>query len=260
MDMELVDAVLVMVDISGYTRFIQHQNLSLLHAEDIITQLLETVIDAAEYPLTLNKLEGDAAFLFAKIEGDPEAVLRDVLQQVVVFFPTFRTKTTQISQESAYCQCDACTHIDDLRLKAFMHSGPVVIKKIRQFEELAGDSVILVHRLLKNSVPGDEYLLMTQAVFDALGPLPGFQHERRSEQYPDIGKTVIEVFYPLGDTPAPLETLSGLRLFPHMIARMLRLLAHLSGLARRKTYHHLSNERVGLLALLKEFAQPRPRV
>jgi len=38
---------MVIVDISGYTKFIQHQKLSLLHAESITSQLLETVIDAA---------------------------------------------------------------------------------------------------------------------------------------------------------------------------------------------------------------------
>jgi len=39
--------------------------MSLLHAEAIISDLLEAVIDHAEYPLTLSKLEGDAVFLYA---------------------------------------------------------------------------------------------------------------------------------------------------------------------------------------------------
>jgi len=37
------------------------------------------------------------------------------------------------------------------------------IKKIRQFEELAGEPVILIHRLLKNTIQAKEYILLTQA-------------------------------------------------------------------------------------------------
>ena len=47
---KLEHAALVLVDIGGYTQFIRQRNLSLLHAEEIITQLLESVIDVAEFP------------------------------------------------------------------------------------------------------------------------------------------------------------------------------------------------------------------
>ena len=63
--MELKRVVLVLADISGYTRFMKIHTMSLLHAETIITELLEAVLDHAEFPLTLSKLEGDAAFMYA---------------------------------------------------------------------------------------------------------------------------------------------------------------------------------------------------
>ena len=40
---------------------------------------------------------------------------------------------------------------------------------MRQFEELAGEEVILIHRLLKNHVPSREYVLMTEPVKRAIG-------------------------------------------------------------------------------------------
>ena len=61
--MEIKEVSLVLADISGYTEFVQAHRTALLHAEQIITDLLEAVIDSAEYPLTLNKLEGDAVLL-----------------------------------------------------------------------------------------------------------------------------------------------------------------------------------------------------
>ena len=38
-----------------------------------------------------------------------------------------------------------------------------MVKRVSRFEELAGDEVILIHRLLKNQVPAHEYLLLSEA-------------------------------------------------------------------------------------------------
>ena len=54
---------LVLADIGGYTRFMRLHALSVVQAEEIVTELLEALIDRAEHPLRLNKFEGDAAFL-----------------------------------------------------------------------------------------------------------------------------------------------------------------------------------------------------
>lgn len=43
--MEIKRVALVLVDISGYTRFMKLHAMSLLHVESIITELLEAVID-----------------------------------------------------------------------------------------------------------------------------------------------------------------------------------------------------------------------
>ena len=65
---------LLIADISGYTEFVKLHNLAKKpifgaalakgfesHATTIVADLLETVIDAVEPSLRLNKLEGDAA-------------------------------------------------------------------------------------------------------------------------------------------------------------------------------------------------------
>lgn len=68
--MELIQAFIILIDISGYTKFIHKHRVSLIHAERIITELLESVIDASEHPLILNKLQGDAArFMRARMDG-----------------------------------------------------------------------------------------------------------------------------------------------------------------------------------------------
>lgn len=194
--MELKRVALVIADISGYTEFIRFHQGTLLHAEEIISQLLETVIDKVEYPLTLNKLEGDAALMYAELENVPQDAVRDVVRQVRAFFPVFRAKTYELSGTRSACPCEACQRIRGLRLKAVVHEGEVAVKQIRQFEEIAGEAVIMVHRLLKNTVPADEYILMTEGFYRLAGALPRSQSEERVEVYRDLGQVKVRVFYP----------------------------------------------------------------
>ena len=161
--MRLTNAFLVIVDISGYTSFINNRTVSLLHAEQIITKLMESVIDRTAHPLVVNKLEGDAALLYREWTPGDLAAAHDVFAQVKAFFPAFYACLAEQRDARAHCSCDACTRIDHLALKAFVHVGELAIKQVRQFEELAGEEVILVHRLLKNHVPSREYVLLTEA-------------------------------------------------------------------------------------------------
>jgi len=212
--MEVKQVVMVLADISGYTRFLRSHTTSLLHAEAIITELLEAVINHAEHPLTLSKLEGDAAFMYAPLEGDECAVTQDVLRQVTAFFEAFKARERALIACDA-CVCDACRNIAQLKLKAFLHIGEAAIKKIRQFEELGGEEAILIHRLLKNTVPAKEYTLMTQAFYDVSGGLDGRTPETRIEACEGIGDVTVKVYYPEGEEPplppqpAPLPPMPG---------------------------------------------------
>lgn len=170
--MRLTHAVLVIADIGGYTEFIRNREVSLLHAEQIIADLLGAVVDGAEHPLILNKFEGDALLLYAEFHGDPGAAIRDVHRQAGQFFTAFRAKQMQLEQARGHCECDACANIQQLSLKALLHVGEIAIRQWRQFTELAGEPVILIHRLLKNHVPVRDYLLMT----DAFLRLGGLEH------------------------------------------------------------------------------------
>jgi class 3 adenylate cyclase len=195
--MRLKHVALVIADIGGYTNFIRFHKNALLHAEEIISQLLETVVDRAEFPLTLNKFEGDAVLLYAEMDAAQSAAARDVAGQVSAFFSAFKSKAEELAANRANCPCDACQHILDLRLTAVVHHGEVVIKSIRQFEELTGEDVILVHRLLKNSVANPEYILMSASFHRLAGDLPGYIGEYGQEICEGLGSIGTVVFSPL---------------------------------------------------------------
>lgn len=175
--MRLTRAVLAIADISGYTEFIRNREVSLLHAEQIIADLLGAVVEGAEHPLTLNKFEGDALLLYAEIDSEAATVVHDVYQQAQRFFTSFREQQARVKKMRAHCECDACANISQLTLKAFLHVGEIAIRQWRQFTELAGEPLILIHRLLKNRVPVREYLLMTDAFVRTGGLEPGNVHE-----------------------------------------------------------------------------------
>ena len=198
--MEVQRVALVLVDISGYTRFITNHIATVIHAETIIGELLEAVIDKSEYPLTLSKLEGDGALLYAPLGADPRTEANEILRQITAFFEAFRKRERELIA-CITCRCESCLTIDQLRLKAFLHSGETVIKRVREIEELGGADAILLHRLAKNTIPSHEYILMTDPFYELSGGLEGSQPESRTEVCEGIGGVPVKVYY-LTDEPA----------------------------------------------------------
>ena len=222
--MDLHKVFIVLVDISGYTRFIKSHKTSLLHAEKIITELMESVIDTSDNPLVVNKLEGDAALFYAISDGT-RAAAQDILGQVRRFFDAFYQRQSGMV-EFNMCNCEGCMQMGQLDLKAILHHGEVAIKKVRQFEELAGEEVILAHRLLKNSIAKKEYILMTEPFFELSGGLAGEVVERRSENCEGIGKVVVRVQYPQHRLNVPPITEARVRFGWNKLPQLLRLQMH----------------------------------
>lgn len=200
--MRLTQAALVIADISGYTGFVHQKELSIVHAEQIITALLDTVIDHAAHPLNLNKLEGDAALLYAEYQGPAAPVAADVLAQCASFFGAFTGTRLRLQGDRSGCGCEACRGIERLRLKVLLHLGEVAVKQVRQFTELAGKPLILLHRLLKNGVPEREYLLLTEDFAAAAPALAGLRW--LEEDVADVGP------HRIAWLPATEQALAGL--------------------------------------------------
>jgi hypothetical protein len=154
-------AFLILTDIGGYTDFLSFDKLDLSHAQFVITKLLEAVLDHARPPLNVSKLEGDAIFLYAEDDG---AKVGPALNR---FMESFLAKREEMHANNT-CHCKACRSIAQLELKILVHYGQVLFHKVHNFTELAGVDVILVHRLLKNSVPGRRYILSTESAYPAI--------------------------------------------------------------------------------------------
>ncbi len=199
---------MVLADISGFTKFMKLHTITVAHAKQIIVKLLESIVTTAMPPLKLIEIEGDAVFFYAacyRDESELDQLLAEAKAQIIGFFRSFYQTMLELC-ELQLCICEACASVKDLRLKVVLHAGKVAVEHIQNFEKLFGFDVILAHRLLKNSVPAKEYILMTDPVYRRLGDFYALQPERRRENYEDIGKVDLVVFYP----PAELVGNAGL--------------------------------------------------
>ena len=139
-------ACLVIADISGYTGYLAGVELD--HAQDILLDLVSTVVGAMRPMLKLSKLEGDAAFAYVITPAVEGSTLQETIEGT---YFAFRRRLRDISSASR-CECNACIRIPDLDLKVVVHHGTVIRQRIAGHDELLGPSVIVVHRLLKNDV------------------------------------------------------------------------------------------------------------
>jgi hypothetical protein len=64
------------------------------------------------------------------------------------------------------CACEACKQVDTLRVKFVAHVGEVATQRIKKRTKLVGIDVIAAHRMLKNTVPVREYLLMSDSIYE----------------------------------------------------------------------------------------------
>lgn len=199
--------LLIMADISGYTRYMTANAKTLAHSQTIITELVKVIVRQVELPLEVAKLEGDAVFLFCrKTNGSrPWPEMKNIIgEKLLSFFRMFGEKVSELSQ-STTCTCNACTHIEKLRLKVVVHSGVALFHHVFNFLELAGVDVIIVHRLLKNSVTADQYLLLTEVARHEVEFTGQVTLVSGSETYDDIGRIKTLVYLPDGP-PAVAST------------------------------------------------------
>jgi len=191
------ELVIILADISGYTKFMMANQMSAVHGQICITHLIETLLSEVDIPLHLQEIEGDAVFLYAENPGDADQwqdVLAEIRRKLLRFFEVFYG-AIQTSREATPCHCAICAHADDLHLKIVVHSGRAVFHQIGGRPQVSGPDVILAHRLLKNSVPDDEYLLMSEAAYRDLGQKMERAFVPGREKYEAIGDVATYVHF-----------------------------------------------------------------
>ena len=156
-----LDASIFIPDISGYTEFVSRTELE--HSSHIINELLEVLVESNFTGLTLGEIEGDALLFYRT--GAP-LPFEKMTRQALAMFTNFHSRLKIIERDSI-CQCGACQTASNLTLKFVVHYGAIQQMRIANFVKASGIDMIIAHRLLKNSLPSEEYVLATARYLEA---------------------------------------------------------------------------------------------
>jgi len=170
-------------DIGGFTKFVSETEIT--HSQHIISELLELLVDSNDIGLEVSEFEGDAVLFFSTTPPTLDKLLAQAKKMFLNFHLHLKEK-----EKTRICQCGACTRMHQLTLKFIAHSGPANTMEIKGHSKFIGKSVIVAHRLLKNTVPAAEYLLVTQETLERLNnrQAPPVSFESGSCRYDEIGE------------------------------------------------------------------------
>lgn len=149
-------------DITGFTKFVNE--IEILHGNEITAELIEEIINSIDIDLDISEIEGDAV-LFYKLPNTLK--LNEIIEQSRKTLFLFN-QTLELIQRKRICKCNACSSAKNLTLKFILHEDEMQIMKIKTFTKLYGKGLIISHRLLKNNISENEYLLFTKDYFDNL--------------------------------------------------------------------------------------------
>lgn len=148
-------------DISGFTQFMSEVDFEL--SSKVIPSLLNKVIYSNTIDLKVSEIEGDA-ILFYKTGNLPP--FSELINQCTQFYTQFYEQLDKLRK--AYASNEQAIEIPELLgLKIILHFGEEVASaQVGNRIKLMGEDVIIAHRLLKNDIPYDEYLLVSDQLID----------------------------------------------------------------------------------------------
>lgn len=148
-------------DISGFTQFMSEVDIDL--SSQVIPSLLNKIIYSNEIGLKVSEIEGDAVLFFR--HGSLPS-LKTLLKQCKLFYKDFYLQMEELIAEKSH-KSDSKHILTMLGLKIVLHFGEDVgAVQVGTNIKLMGEDVIVAHRLLKNSIDSDEYVLISQSLLN----------------------------------------------------------------------------------------------
>jgi hypothetical protein len=182
-------ATILIPDISGFTEFVTRTELD--HSSHIINELLNLIIEQNYSGFSLSEIEGDAVLFYKKGEVLSK---QELVRQCLDMFQKFHEQLKYIERD-VVCKCGACQTASSLSLKFIIHYGTIKEFRIANIIKASGVDMIIAHRLLKNNINSDEYILFSSSCIDCLPDKTetiGLKWLEHTEWYPAIGEIKLE--------------------------------------------------------------------
>jgi hypothetical protein len=180
-------ALICIPDITGFTRFMAETNLEF--SRKIIPPLLRNLVSSNTLNLKVGEIEGDA-ILFYRYGTLPS--FKELVDQCKNFYSNFTQQLESLKNEFPD---DFAKYISSnkLALKIVLHAAEMTSTHIEGIIKLIGEDVVVVHKLLKNSVKDSEYILLTEKLLsnypenEISEALNWFKVEKSQDEYDYIG-------------------------------------------------------------------------
>ncbi|MDO1500069.1 DUF2652 domain-containing protein [Winogradskyella maritima] len=147
-------------DISGFTKFMSENDKGL--SSKVIPSLLNDIIYSNEIGLKVSEIEGDAVLFFKQ---DELPSITELMAQCSKFYLNFYAKLKVLGH-----RLEGIEGSDDLAkalgLKIICHLGTdIEAVTIGKHIKLMGEDVIIAHKLLKNNIESDDYVLLSESLY-----------------------------------------------------------------------------------------------
>ncbi|WP_445711869.1 DUF2652 domain-containing protein [Flavobacterium sp.] len=191
-------SLILIPDISGFTKYVASCNIE--HSQDKIALLLESLLENNSLKFKISEIEGDAILFYSY---DFPFSAAEIISQCQLMFDKFHQRIDEFKRSK--CMCESCQNLYNLSLKFVLHFGQLGSVMVKDYCKLFGKDLIIAHRLLKNKISSNEYILFTEN-FSNQFPLIGTHLDNHTELVNDIFN--IEDIGDIGITYFDLKALS----------------------------------------------------
>ena len=156
-------ALICIPDITGFTRFMAETDLAF--SRKIIPPLMRSLVASNTLALNVGEIEGDA-ILFYRFGELPS--LKELVEQCKKFYSDFNDQLETLKKQFPE-DFEKYVSSTKLSLKVVLHAAEMTSTHIEGMIKLIGEDVVVVHKLLKNSVEDAEYILLTEKLLSHYG-------------------------------------------------------------------------------------------
>jgi hypothetical protein len=161
---EKVPALICIPDITGFTRFMVENEIEF--SKQIIPPLLRDIVSSNTLNFEVGEIEGDAV-VFYRFGTLP--TLKELVDQCKSFYFNFNEQLKSLMDKYAD-NFQKNVSSDRLSLKIIIHAAEMASLPIAGKTKLIGEDVVLIHKLLKNSVTSPDYILITEKLLSNYTP------------------------------------------------------------------------------------------
>ncbi|MGI9553865.1 MAG: DUF2652 domain-containing protein [Thermodesulfobacteriota bacterium] len=138
---------IVVANIFGYTNFLNQTELD--HAQSIIDDLLNTLIENIQPPLIFSKTESDSIFVYTP---ENSFIQNQTFMEAIENLYCLFVLTRETMHRNTVCPCKACKFMSDLDLKFVLHYGTYSFTTINGQQDLIGADVMTIRHLSKSPI------------------------------------------------------------------------------------------------------------